>query len=478
VDSTVDDVDVNPGDGVCSTAGGAATLRAAIMEANALDGPDTIVLSGATTYTLALGPADSGLGEIVDYAGDLDITESVDLIGNGAVVSANGIDRVFDLDGTTTSSPFLVRMRDLTVTGGVTQGNPLAFGGGIHIRGGGLLLIDSTISGNQAGANGGGLSAESVIYPDQWPTSVTLRRCAVFGNSGENGGGVFGSSAHVILEDTSVKNNLSLGGFGGGGVLVTGWRSVLDCSGGDVSANTSGNRGGGTLIACGGASFLNAEIAGNEAGGDGGGVFVGPFLPAPALGIRETHVTENQAGASDGPGVHGGALANTNGAVEIEFSRIVDNADRLGVAVYSPGGTVDAARNWWGCNAGPSGGICGTVSGAVTVSPWMVLRLLAASGEVLKNNELLLTADLTLDSNGDPTGPSQGVVPPGIPAQFGAITGGTIASADPALEDGRAQAIFLAGNTTGTGNASLEVDHQYLTVAFEIIPYPDLWMIR
>src|SRR4030065_2429571 len=46
VNSTADAVDANPGDGVCETApgNGVCTLRAAVQEANALPGADTINL--------------------------------------------------------------------------------------------------------------------------------------------------------------------------------------------------------------------------------------------------------------------------------------------------------------------------------------------------------------------------------------------------------------------------------------------------
>ena len=44
VDSTADEVDATPGDGTCATAGGACTLRAAVQEANATVGLDTVDL--------------------------------------------------------------------------------------------------------------------------------------------------------------------------------------------------------------------------------------------------------------------------------------------------------------------------------------------------------------------------------------------------------------------------------------------------
>jgi len=44
VNSTLDAVDFNLGDGVCATSGGVCTLRAAIQEANIFAGPHVITL--------------------------------------------------------------------------------------------------------------------------------------------------------------------------------------------------------------------------------------------------------------------------------------------------------------------------------------------------------------------------------------------------------------------------------------------------
>lgn len=54
VDSFADALDAIPGDGVCDDGGSKCTLRAAVMETNALPGADTITLP-AGTYTLTLG---------------------------------------------------------------------------------------------------------------------------------------------------------------------------------------------------------------------------------------------------------------------------------------------------------------------------------------------------------------------------------------------------------------------------------------
>ena len=59
VDSTGDEVDANPGDGICATAGAVCTLRAAIVQANAFIGLDTIAfnISGVGPHTIQPGAA-------------------------------------------------------------------------------------------------------------------------------------------------------------------------------------------------------------------------------------------------------------------------------------------------------------------------------------------------------------------------------------------------------------------------------------
>ncbi|HSH03262.1 MAG TPA: CSLREA domain-containing protein, partial [Anaerolineae bacterium] len=53
VSTTVDGVDVNPGDGVCATVAGECSLRGAIQETNALTGKDIIYVP-AGLYVLTI----------------------------------------------------------------------------------------------------------------------------------------------------------------------------------------------------------------------------------------------------------------------------------------------------------------------------------------------------------------------------------------------------------------------------------------
>src|SRR5262245_7675370 len=95
VNAPVDTVDSNPGDGFAADADDFCSLRAAIQEANALDGDDTIILP-AGTYKFTL----SGAGESAAASGDLDVAAKgkLTIVGDGAattIVDADGLDRVF-----------------------------------------------------------------------------------------------------------------------------------------------------------------------------------------------------------------------------------------------------------------------------------------------------------------------------------------------------------------------------------------------
>src|SRR5262249_49168015 len=101
--SPADVPDHAPGDGFCETGqdNHVCTLRAAIQEANQHAGPDHITLQPNTTYLLSLpGLDDNALN------GDLDITDTVTLVGAGphsTSIDGNGSvigDRVFQITGT------------------------------------------------------------------------------------------------------------------------------------------------------------------------------------------------------------------------------------------------------------------------------------------------------------------------------------------------------------------------------------------
>lgn len=99
VNTLLDTVDANPGDGLALDANGNTSLRAAVMEANALFGADTITL-GAGVHRFSLPEADGEFGDLIAYNGDLDINSPITIVGAGkevTTIDAALLDRVFDV---------------------------------------------------------------------------------------------------------------------------------------------------------------------------------------------------------------------------------------------------------------------------------------------------------------------------------------------------------------------------------------------
>ncbi len=158
VNSTVDAVDANPADGICQTAAGQCTLRAAIQTANAsLAVADTITLP-AGTYTLTI----AGTGENAAATGDLDITGlggPLSITGAGAAtttIDGGALDTVFETISAGGAGANAI-ISDVTIRNG---NNALGSGGGIHVNTGTTLTLNRAVVtackafGNNAGASG------------------------------------------------------------------------------------------------------------------------------------------------------------------------------------------------------------------------------------------------------------------------------------------------------------------------------------
>lgn len=165
VNSLADFAESNSGDGLCGVSGGICTLRAAIQEANALPGDETITfsphLAGEITLLTELPPLGSNVTIVGTGAKNLSIKRSTEQ------TTANF--RIF-----TVASGANVTISGLTMTGGkAEQGGAIYSSGTLTLnecyiknnnstgRGGGLYLADGTVnitactfSGNTAGASG------------------------------------------------------------------------------------------------------------------------------------------------------------------------------------------------------------------------------------------------------------------------------------------------------------------------------------
>jgi len=231
VDSTVDDVDLTPGDGVCATTTGQCTLRAAIQETNALNGADTINLPGGT-YALTR-PMDSSVclawcpEQLTDERGDLDITDDLTIIGSGpeiTVIDASPIlsdrinSRVLHIAPSAT-----VELRGLLIRGGSVRGDVSPGGGGIF-NAGVLTLRDCDVSGNQGlqgftSVRGGGILNVGTLTLDR--TTVHDNLVQGFGGGISNGGdlSMFGGALHSNHANCSGPRPTSQASGAGGGLF-------------------------------------------------------------------------------------------------------------------------------------------------------------------------------------------------------------------------------------------------------------------
>ena len=281
VNSTLDEVDDNPGNGLCHSASNHCTLRAAVMEANFSSGAGANIIVPSGIYTLSI-PADVGDGP---NTGDLNLTTPqpstdplITLAGAGAastIIDANQLDRVLKIEPDRTAT-----VSGVTLRGGfVTNGS----GGGLA-NVGTLTVINSTISGNQAVANG-------------------------------DGGGVFNSGNLTLIQSTIARNSATVGA---GGLFNWGMLRVVGSTIDDNHADTGGgmfNVAGQSLI------LVNSTLSQNYAVTDGGGIYNNG-----EVNIYSTTIVGNWADSErQGAGAGGGVFNSLAGTFNLRNSLVAGN---------------------------------------------------------------------------------------------------------------------------------------------------------
>ena len=374
VNSPTDAPDATPGDGVCATTGGACTLRAAVQEANALAGADTIIVP-AGLYTLTI----SGQDEDAAATGDLDLTQNVTINGAGlttTIIDGNGLDRLFHVTG-----PYAVTLTGLTMRGGGGQtitggginnsgtltlidsaiiGNSASVAGGLE-NSGTALLINTTLSGNSADGSGGGGLRNSGL--------MTLISVTISNNQANFGGGLRNNGTLELLNTTILSNTAS--DTSGGGLWSSG---TLTLTASVVMGNLGFNSdGGGLYIDSGTAALINSTVVSNTASFSNGG---GLYIANGNLTITNSLVANNTAPASNGGGLYIGG-----GVVTITASAIVSNTalNGGGIANFR---TLALSNTTLGGNSSSStgGGLLLGDGGSANLNNTTIANNIAASG--------------------------------------------------------------------------------------------------
>ncbi|MEL6985644.1 MAG: right-handed parallel beta-helix repeat-containing protein, partial [Actinomycetota bacterium] len=281
---------------------GPCTLRAAIEEANALPGRQSIlVLSGQ-------GPFELEHGHLV-------VSDGVDIEGHGrAVIDATERSRVFYLTG-----DHLVNMRGLDLTGGspgtserggaiwvdndthlqmtdsIVRNSQANYGGGIYLQNGGdLTMRSSAVRDNIAGTPEDGITGGGVTQRGGGIFNlrgvVTIIDSSVFDNLAVRGGGLSNFGGTMRVENSSVIDNEALAIAGGienhhagdeKGNLHLAFATVANNAAGTSLAPPDSHRVGGGLYNSGWAYMASSILADNTDGWSAGDPLHAPDCHSP-----------------------------------------------------------------------------------------------------------------------------------------------------------------------------------------------------
>ncbi len=218
----------------------------------------------AITNNQATGASGSG-GGLLSTAGDVTVQDAS--FESNAANRAGGAIEI--IDGTLGFSISTMIGNDVNGTAGTAApGN----GGGLHVTGnsGTIIIEDSTISGNEAAREGGGLWNQSGTT--MTVTQTTLDGNSSFGTAEDDGGGaIFNNGGILEVMSSTLSNNAAAGATSAGG-------GIHNADGGDVilmvstvTGNTSNGVGGGVYDN--GASFeINAATIATNVALMGGGI--------------------------------------------------------------------------------------------------------------------------------------------------------------------------------------------------------------
>jgi CSLREA domain-containing protein len=314
VDDLSMEVDDNIGNGICHTANDKCTLRAAIQEANAHNGDDTITLP-IGTFDVSNGKATNKKSGGTFLAGTLDVTDTtgkVTITGDSqltTIIQSRKGTRIFNV-----AAGAELILNDLTVSGGSTRGvdtqlDQFNFNGGNIYNLGKVALSDVLVTLGKTDACGANIF-------NAIGASLSIENSEISkGKVGkEQGGGICNKGTITKLETTYIHDNQAK--LAGGGL----WSDR------DVTADKM---------------WFQANKTGNSSGDGGGAILV----KNADLTLTNSTLNRNISTA------YGGAVAfkgvDSGTTLTITNATFVDNgASKLGGAVYVfPGltGSVSAA---------------------------------------------------------------------------------------------------------------------------------------
>jgi len=386
VDTAADGRDLVPGDGVCATVAGGCSLRAAIDETNAWHGTDEITVASGIDPVLSIPGAD----EDANATGDLDITDTVIIHGNGRSLDAAHLDRAIDIvDGVRSE------VHDLEIHGGSTSGD----GGGVRSQPAGGINPATRLVG---------------LY--------------VHDNVATRGGGIAVPGSSAIASSDITDNDASVGG--GGGVMSSGTLTIDTTT---IARNTGG-RGGGVLLptSSGSIRVTLSQITDNHATkGEGGGVSVGigeGLIPTSGTFVADRSEISGNTVSGGAIGQYGGGVFQNGGSVSLLQSTVATNSTGTSVTVSHGGGVAVLT----GTTEIDSSTVSSNSSGADAGGVWISQSVGVSTVTITRSTIAANTAPQSSAIEGTATVAATAIAGIGAPACHGAITSGGFSMANDA----------------------------------------------
>ncbi len=364
------------------------------------------ILNGTTIINnIASGTSGSG-GGLLSVAGDVTVTDS-NFETNAANRAGGAIEII---DGTLTFESSIMTRNDVNSAAGTPNpGN----GGGLHVTGTSstIDILTSTITGNFAANEGGGLW-------NQNGTTMNIVDSTIDTNDAPEGGGIYNNGGGIVTVMTST-----------------------------VSGNTASVSGAG--IQNNGASFdLNAvTVANNVSSGTGGGI-----ESTTTTSLKNTLVATNTA--SSGVDVNGtfvsndyNLIGNDDAGAFPEQANDIEGADPMLGPLQNNGGTTETHELLVGSVAYNAGDPADLFDDQIGQTVFQGRRDIGA----FEAQDILLSIDDIVDSGSGIViypNPSQGTATIAIPVQFGSEIQVTI------IELGSGKIVKRFSSVTGANDVS------------------------
>ena len=289
-------------------------------------------------------------GNKARYGGGIFCSNSTVTINGGTISGNTAIDghgSLYAAGGGISSFRSDLTINGVQITGNTANKDTNSYGGGLGVRGGSLIMTDTTISGNKAIQSGGGIcigpvnSGSKSLFPVEFTItggSISENECT------NNGGGIYYDSVQTAdqslacsisgTEITENKSNLS-----GGGIYLGNYTMLTVGDSTRICGNAATREGGG--ISALNVTSLNlgkVDIKNNKASVLGGGIYaqtVSDFLPIITCS-EGSCIEENTA--ANGGGIATYAFASTKAPMTINIeagASVKNNTATTGGGVYT-----------------------------------------------------------------------------------------------------------------------------------------------